>query len=726
MKFELQKRKVLIASAILSAMSATANAQEVALDESGQLVLEELVVTAQRREESLQSAPVAVTALSADLLAEKQITNVLDLQYAAPNLSLATNTGTANGARLFIRGAGEDESRASAEPAVGVYVDDVYIGRAVGALFDLVDLEQVEVLRGPQGTLYGRNSNGGAIRLNSVAPSTEDGEYDLAFTAGSDGRFDARATGNFVLGEKTALRASFLSRSRDGFHTLNPNGDFAALAGQEVGEIDTQAVRLSFLHQFNDQWSANLILDRTDDDSDPIPDSLNTDFDADNNIFTIEPVPGTTCSAATPANFLGVGCFSDYSSEVESQGGSLKVVGEYDNYTFKSITGVRTLEDELSTRIGFPFNQETDQDQFSQEFTITSNFDSNFNYVAGLFFFEEDIQLNSTFVIPFELGVETSAQAAFFQGTYEFGEKTSLTGGVRYTDEEKSIDGLSVVTGLSRVETRDFTNTTYRINLDHQFSDNVFAYVSYSTGFKSGGWSPDCFSPAGCFLPVDEEELDTFEVGIRSTLFNNRVRLNATLFSNTYDDLQIGATVPDLGFTRLNVDEAEIDGFELEASFLLSENFSINTTIGLLDAEYSSLTEIQAASLTNGGASPGCNGVPSVECGLGLQLKNAPDYKGSVGLVYTSYLNNGELTANLDFSFEDESFNLAANIPNSVTDVSTLINARIAYAPNDSGWRFAVWGQNITDEEFARASTGATTVYASAPATYGVDVGYRF
>jgi len=210
MRFKLQKRKLLIVSAMLSAMPSMASAQEVVTSETGELLLEELIVTAQRREESLQSAPIAVTAISADLLAQKQITNVLDLQYAAPNLSLATNTGTANGARLFIRGAGEDESRASAEPAVGVYVDEVYIGRAVGALFDLVDLEQVEVLRGPQGTLYGRNSNGGAIRLNSVRPSTESGEYDVAITAGSDGRFDARATGRELrTGRKNRITCQF-------------------------------------------------------------------------------------------------------------------------------------------------------------------------------------------------------------------------------------------------------------------------------------------------------------------------------------------------------------------------------------------------------------------------------------------------------------------------------------------------------------------------------------
>jgi len=442
MKVNTVFNKALIAGALLSGFSGVTTAQE----SSSGLVLEEIIVSAQRRDESLQTTPIAVTALNSDALELKQITNILDLQYATPNISIGTNTGTANAARIFIRGTGEDESRATAEPAVGVYVDGIYIGRAVGSLFDLADIEQVEVLRGPQGTLYGRNSNGGAIRVFSRAPSTEENEFDIGITIGSESRFDSKLTGNVVLGDNTAIRGSVLTRSRDGFHTLNPNGDFAAQAGTNVGEIDTTAFRLSLLHNFSDNWSANLIVDSTQDDSDPIPDTLNPETsDADNNLFTVEPAPGAVCSSFVPDSFLPIGCFTDYSSEVESEGASLKIQGELGNYTFQSLTGYRTLDDELSTRIGFPFTQQTDQDQLSQEFTLTSNLDGPFNFVAGLFFFEEDIQLDSVFIFPFEVGVETSAQAAFFQGTYGFSDSLKLTGGIRFTDETKDLIPLKLV-----------------------------------------------------------------------------------------------------------------------------------------------------------------------------------------------------------------------------------------------------------------------------------------
>ena len=166
-------RKVLLISSVAAVTASLWNPAAHAAKDMESSVIEEVIVSAQRRAQSLQEVPVAVTAIDAESMELKQVTNVLDLQYQIPNISIATNTGTANGARIFLRGVGEDESRPSADPAVGIYVDGVYVGRQVGALFDLVDLEQIEVLRGPQGTLYGRNSNGGAVKLISKKPGSE-------------------------------------------------------------------------------------------------------------------------------------------------------------------------------------------------------------------------------------------------------------------------------------------------------------------------------------------------------------------------------------------------------------------------------------------------------------------------------------------------------------------------------------------------------------------------
>jgi len=669
----------LLCLALMAAPSATIAQQS---EQTVTLELEEIVVTSQRREASLQEVPAAITALSFADLEDKQIGDILDLQYAVPNISLATNTGTASGARIFLRGVGEDESRATAEPAIGIYVDGIYIGRQVGALFDLVDLERLEVLRGPQGTLYGRNSNGGAIRLISKEPSTEENTYFLGGTAGSDGRFDVKASANVILGENTALRASIINKTRDGFHTLNPNGDFANLAGTNVGEIDTTAFRVALAHSFNDAWSAKLIVDSTQDDSDPVPDSAAAGNDGDNNVFTIEPIGDTVCSSFVPAAFLPIGCFSDYRSEVESK-----------------------------------------------EYTISSNYDGPFNFVAGAYFFTEDVQLDSVFIFPFSINVETEAIAAFFESNYQLTDSLNLTTGIRFTDETKDLDAAGFVPGgpLTRVETVDFSNTTFKIGLNNQFNDNLMGYATISTGFKSGGWSPDCFSPVACFLPVDEETLDSFELGFRADFFNDRLRLNGTYFFNVYEDLQIGATVPDIGFTRFNTNEAEIDGFEFESIFRASENLTFTATLGTISAEYTELSLQQAGGLTNNGATPACNGEVSIQCALGLELKNAPSFKGTLGVAYAQPLASGTLTFGLDFSFEDESFSLVANgPPHALTDPGTLVDARLIYESNNN-WRVAIWGKNLGDEEFSRASTGASfTQYAADPLTWGIDVGVNF
>ena len=435
---------------------------------------------------------------------------------------------------------------------------------------------------------------------------------------------------------------------------------------------------------------------------------------------------------------MPIGCFPLYDNTTDSSGVSLGITGDLGNYTLQSLTGYRQMEDDLVTRIGFPYFQMTDQDQFSQEFTLTSDFDGPFNYVAGLYLFNEDVQLNTTFVFPFELGVDTESWALFGHGTYELSPMTALTAGIRYTDETKDLNARNVAffdpgTGaFGRTESASFNNTSYEIGIDHDFNDNVMAYAKFATGFKSGGWSPDCFSPTACFLQVDPEELDSFEIGAKTSWPETGLTFNATWFHNQYEGLQIGATVPGLGFTRFNVEETEIQGFEFEMNWAVSEALTFFGNLGILDAEYTSVTGDQARGLTNNGAS--CPGIDptvdaeAIECALGLELKNAPEYKGQVGAQFVTPFHNGELTFTGDISFEDDSWSLVANNPpHALTDVDALFNARVAYEPNDANWSVSLWGQNLTDEEYWRAASASSfTAYASPPMTYGIDFNIRF
>jgi len=703
-----------------------------AMPSAAQAQIDEIVTTAQRREQSTQDVPVAVTVLTTEELETKQIGDSLDIQNFVPNLNIATNTGTANAARIFLRGIGEDESRGAVEPAVGTYIDGVYIGRLVGSLLDLVDLEQIEVLRGPQGTLYGRNSNGGAIKITTIKPQLENG-FSGKFTYGNNNRIDLKGMANFAVSDTTAVRVSGLYKSRDGFFDIIPSGAAAGEGSENVGDIDTLAFRGSISQDIGD-WNILISADYTDDDSDPTVSSIVPGLDADNNVFTVEPAapcvtPGATAPAGPFQFTRPVGCFNGFSNETISQGIAGTITGEIGNHTVQSITSFRKLDDDLSTHIGFPFAQETDQEQFSQEITFSSNLEGPFNYVVGGFYFREDLNLDSAFVFPFRVAADTKSFSVFGQGSFDISDRATLTGGLRYTDESREFEGVNFSSGLNNAADNDISNVSYTAKIDYDITDNVLGYASYSTGFKGSGFSPDCFSPTACFLPVEEEEVDTIEFGIKSQIWDNRLQFNATYFYNDYDNLQIGATVPGLGFTRFNVDKTQIQGLEFDLRFRPTERFELTANLGLLDAEYDELTEAQAGGLSNNSA--GCPGTAVlagqalIDCALDLELKNAPDYKANIAAIYTQPIAGGDLSFSGDISFEDDSFR---NNPRSAfVDIPTLINARIAYQPEDGFWNVALWAKNLTDEEYWRAGTAtANAVYASDPATYGVDIGFNF
>jgi iron complex outermembrane receptor protein len=705
--------------------------------------IDEVITTAQRRVETTQDVPVAVTVLNAEDLEIRQIEETLDIASFVPNLNLGTNTGTANAARIFLRGIGEDESRGLVEPAVGTYVDGVYYGRLVGSLLDLVDLEQIEVLRGPQGTLYGRNSNGGALKITTVKPNTDSFGGNARVTYGNNDRFDVKGSVNLPIGENTAVRVSGLYKTRDGFFDINSNGTLAGQGVEEVGDLDTLAFRGSLSHDFGN-WNVLLIADYTDDDSDPIPSTVIDSLDADGDLFTVEPAPGTSCVDAGPATApagafqftYSVGCFAGFSNETKSRGLSGTITGDVGQFTVQSITAFRRLDDNLSTHIGFPFQQATDQEQISQEFTASSNFDGAFNFVTGVYYFKEDLNLDSAFVFPFRVAADVESYAIFGQGELRAGDFT-LTGGIRYTDEDRDFQGINFASGFNNQVDAGGDNVSYTAKVDYDLNEELLLYASYSTGFKGASVSPDCFNPLSCFLSTEEETVDTIELGFKSQFARDRVRFNGTYFNNQYDNLQIGATVGAGQFTRFSVPQTDIQGLEFELTFAPTDRFELSANLGLLDAEYDDVTsgQIDPGSgvdrvingLTNLGA--GCpGGVATEACALALELKNAPSYKANFAATYFQPMPNGELVLSGDISFEDDSFSLVANSPASAaSDIPTLANARIAYRPDNAGWSVALWARNITDEEYFRAGTGnGNAVYASEPATYGVDLGFEF
>ncbi len=711
-----------------------------------------VIITAQRRAQDLQDVPAAVTALSGAALEQRQIADTNDLQNQIPNAVISTGTGTSNSARIFFRGVGEDESRGAIDPAVGIYIDNVYLGRTVGSLVDLVDIEQVEVLRGPQGTLYGRNTNGGAIKISSVRPQIGETSLSGEVGYGNYDRIQAKATANIDAGGAGAFRFSGLYRERDGYFTLNPNGAFASLDGTEVGDEEVYSVRGSWFGELSDRVDFLAIVDYTKDKSQPVPSSIIAQTDApgvltdrDGDLFTVEPAPGVTCSAATPPNFIPLGCFSDFRSDVETFGVSYQLNADFDRVTVSSITAYRTLNDELSTHITFPFFQTTDQNQFSQELLINTNFNGPFNMVGGAYYYDEDAFIAFDFVFPFDVDTQTESFALFGQGNLEIGELT-LTGGVRWTTEDRTVIGNAggplAGFGTGIVRQFDTDNVTYTAKADYSFTDDILVYASYATGTKSPGASPDCFSPAACFAPVGEESLDSSELGLRTKFGGGIGTFNATYFYNDYQDLQISGTLPNGAFTRINAGEARIQGVEIEANLNPFDGLNIYGNASWLDAKYEELNFDQAglisgSTLTRPGAActaatPGSPNYQQqiINCALGLDLKNAPEWKALLGFNYDILLGAGEMYLGADVAYEADSFALVANPAGALVEPGVRINARIGYRAPDDRFRVALWGKNLTDREYFRASTNTNgqgnQAYAAPPLTFGVDVGFKF
>jgi len=714
----------------------------------------EIIVTAQRRSENLQDVPAAVTALSAEELDIRQISDTTDLQAQIPGVVISTGTGTANSARIFFRGIGEDESRGAIDPAVGIYVDNVYLGRTVGSLMDLLDLEQVEVLRGPQGTLYGRNTNGGAIKLTSKRPQLGETSFSGELGYGRYDRIQTRGTINLALSDGYAARIVGLYRERDGYFTLNPNGDFAAKAGTRVGDEKVFAMRASLYGEMGDRWSMRAIFDYTKDNSDPTPSSLaassdNPDVvtDRDGNIFTIEPAEGVTCSAATPPNFLPIGCFTDYSSSVETYGASLQLKGDYDRFSVSSITALRAMNDRLSSFISFPYFQRTKQDQFSQELLINTNFEGPFNLTAGAFYYEENVDLRYDFVFPFENFVDTQSFAFFGQAQFKPTDALTLTAGLRWTTEDRDFLGNAggplASFGSNVVGKVEDDNVTWTAKADYKLAEDILFYASFAKGFKTPGFSPDCFRPDACFKPVSKETVDSYEAGLRTQFWDRRMTFNITAFYNDYNDLQISGTLPTGAFTRINAGAARIQGVEVETRIEPTDGLTIYGNASYLDGEYRRLNFSQAALLSNStNTTPGlaCTNVSAapatseyeqqiIDCALGLELKNAPKFKLLGGFLYEYDLGMGTIFLGSDIAYEDDSFGLVANVPGTEQSPGTRIDARLGYRTDR--WRVTLWGKNLTDRAYYRANTFNTPtrqnqVFAAPPLTFGVDVGFTF
>jgi iron complex outermembrane receptor protein len=736
--------KTLLASAILAATGGHALAQ------SDNLGLEEIIVTAQKREQSIQDIPIAVSAFDSATIERQRISRITDIDLYAPNVEIIDTPTNTTAATIAIRGASAINPAITWENSVGIYVDGVFIGKNLGAVFDVAELERVEVLRGPQGTLYGKNTIGGAVNLITRKPSGEFGGR-LTGEFGNEGYWAAR--GSIDTGEWEGLKATvtLYKEERDGFadNVADPFG--IPLAGppssDEFQDSDEKAARIALLWDLTDNVAASYTFDYSDQDILPrfgqlTQTSLNSYLSSG----------GLQDAYLTKDDERAEKGSNDWAFQEKamSRGHALDLSWSGDNVTLRSITAYRELEfDDTIDIDGTPIDifhssRAVDYDAFSQELQLTGSW-SQLDYVLGLYYFDESadvfnpITFFGAFGVPTlnnSYGLDNSSVAAYGQADWRpamFNDSLTLSFGVRWTEEDK--DQYIDHPGFFAAETDDtFDNVSPTVALSWAFSDDVSVYARYAQGWKSGGFNGEASLEDRFLKGYDDEEADAYELGMKSLLWNDRLQLNAALFYNDIENFQLsvfeGAAAASL---VANIPEFETMGGELEMVALLTDTFRVNLAYGYLDAEYKKFPN-DFTLFDKDDA-----GVPY-----------APEHTLTVGADWTLASTSwGSWDLHVDASYTDDyvPFIDPDQVATSQIDDRILLNARLAWSEipvsDDASLLIALWGQNLTDEDYrintipfggvdqrvdpnGGSGVGWTTSYFGAPRTYGIELTYSF
>ena len=741
------------------------------------LLLEEVVVTAQFREEGLQKTPVAITAINGEQLRARSLTRITDIAAFAPNvISTPASTGYGPAAQTYIRGVGQNDSSFALEPGVGIYVDDVYNGVLLGSVFDLLDLDRVEVLRGPQGTLAGKNSLGGAIKLFSKKPDGDGGGFVEA-TYGDFGRTDVRASGNFtLLQDRLFARISGVSKHRDGYMKrvdyacANPGSGVPSSLpvtsdcqlGTEGGQ-DMQAGRIALRWLATDTVEDNFIADVTKDRSEVAATKLlllNNAAVPNGSQFITGPESYTTYATyanlgfTDPPNFAGKPGAGTHPAFAQPTTAPIDAYGLSNNVTWKfgenlslvSITGYRRYQGDWNIDYdGSPYAVENVHNtfahrQFTQELRLNGSSFSLLDWTVGAYYYDAQSEFGGLRLIsPGAAGenlfngndiVPAKSKSAFAHAVYHATSQLSVIGGVRYTDESKDYTFSrlnpyapgATYTGAGAVD-----NTTgsysgnridYRGGVEYQWTPDLMTYAQYSTGFKGGGVNPRPFVIEQ-EVPFKPETLKASELGLKSDLFGHRLRVNVSAFFNKYEDIIFTNTQPTpnsaLNATPVNAGNADVKGAELEIEARPIGGLSVNATASYLDFKLKSI----AAGIT---------GVT-----LNTQQIFAPKRKASLGVQYELPIGNaGTLTPRVDGTYQSSFFTAIDNNPAGEVDGYTLVNARLTWASSSGDWQTALEVTNLTDKfyylnKFRQAAPLNFVIgQPGAPRQWGVSIRRNF
>lgn len=720
----------LAAGAVLLTASPTVVQAQAA--EGASLAIEEIVVTSRRREETLQSVPVAVTALDERALDALFTSNIGDLSGVAPNFIVGSHGSFPSSAHFTIRGLTSMDIERSFDPSVGVAVDGFFVPTNATQMIDLFDVERVEVLRGPQGTLFGRNTIGGLVNVIRKGPSHER-SGDIEGTFGNFGRADLRAAMNTSIVEDVlAARFAVASQNFDGYV-------FNEFDGRRRGGSDIVSARGALLYTPNKRLTVNFNYDyfRSDSDSGI---SLNLS-DPDGGFLLCA---FTECGGIPDDLYLTNENVPNRHDE-RSHTFLLDVAWDFDQFTLSSLTGYRRHEEDINIDFdGSPLDwyhslRNQEEVTFSQEFRAITDFDSPLNFVAGLYWFQTryDLDMDNVFIFfPDGSGQRTGhssrSAAAYVQGDYSLTDTLRLTLGARYTWEEKELryhepfqpDGLVPpirVEGLKE----DWSEFTPRLGLDWQVNDEVLLYASYAAGFKSGGWNGRAGTIASASEPYDPETVDTIEIGLKSDLFDRRMRLNIAAFQSSYEDLQLDINKPLIVDGQANTEtvvdnvaKATIRGAELEARLRATEALTLNLTFGWLDASYDRfLADVNADG--------------EVTDNSGLKFRRSPKVQYSAGVNYMVDLGgNGAVSLDALYRWRDSTFLTVLNDETGRQSAVGLLDLSATWFSPSDRYEVSAFVKNATQENYIEYAFVAAGLFQfgspNAPRTWGVRGRVRF
>ena len=708
--------------------------------DSDRAVLDTIVVTARRREENLQDTPIAVSAFSAKALEERQVFTTDDLTLVTPNLQFRNNAplaGNNSSSQVFIRGIGQTDPTSTVDPGVGLYIDDVYMGAAVGGTMDFRDIASVQVLRGPQGTLFGRNTIGGAILITTTAPGDEFGGSALV-GFGSDNLRNGFVAIDVPFADSLKSRFTFGARKQDGYVTRVTDG-------KDLGDTNTYTATAKFVWTPIVALDATLSFDYTHSDENGTP----LVFAAINESATFPRVasadagcPGYTFGPNPVPMIADDRCANDFQargpyanngtfpleSRLKNWGVALNVGYRFgDAVKFKSISSYRELDwggtrdaDNTPLTILHTLYDVTSW-QASQELQLAYDTE-RLSGVGGVYYFRQlsndiaTVELN-----PPPPGIQRDSDnnrvdnyswAAFTQWTYKFNDRLGVTAGARYTRDTKrsypdqyDFANPTVQQIPQRWYEDTFSDFTPSASINYRWSDQVMTYLSYSRGFKGGGWNSHFNAVLTeaerlALHEFDPETARTIEAGFKLDLLGNTLRLNGAVFTTDYTDMQVtyrGPAPNGVAPFLTNAGKASIDGAELELNWVPITRWTIDASVGYLDASIDSLDNIPLAVLPQG-------------LKVGNKLPFAPEWQASAGTAYNFHIGDFELRPRADLAYQSATYFDVINTPEIAQRGGyAVVNASLRFQPQSGQWKATLGVNNAADKLYAIAGNSSLT-----------------